>query len=284
MSTLTKVLIILLCIFSFFLCGIVVTYISSATNYKDAFEKQRTNQQALKAKVNALNEQLDKKTGQIKNLQNTSSNKISSLEKGKITVEVELRNAQRENIAYQERINSWAGVVKGLNQTISDIETSLNLTRAELDNIRIEQIKDRKSIDEITTALNEKMAQINAIETERRRLLEQKIGFENKLKQAGVLADIKPVTPTKTSVKPVGIVPSVSLNGLVKAVDINNSLVSISLGSADGVMKGMKFFVMRGDTFICEVTITDVDTEESAGIMDLVQQLPQAGDSLSTEL
>ena len=38
MSTLTKVLIVLLTIASIFLCGIVVTYVASAENYKDKWQ------------------------------------------------------------------------------------------------------------------------------------------------------------------------------------------------------------------------------------------------------
>ena len=65
---------------------------------------------------------------------------------------------------------------------------------------------------------------------------------------------------------------------------MKNSLATISLGSADGVRDGMKFHVTRGDQFICDVLIVDVDTERSVGVLELVQQAPRVGDSASTNL
>ena len=65
-------------------------------------------------------------------------------------------------------------------------------------------------------------------------------------------------------------------------VDLKNSLARISLGSADGVKDSMKFHVTRGDQFICDISIIDIDPEESVGILELVQQPPKANDSVST--
>ena len=66
MSTLTKVLIVLLTIASIFLCGIVVTYVSNAENYRQRFndlrddklaaeENAKQAQQASKEAIDAKN-------------------------------------------------------------------------------------------------------------------------------------------------------------------------------------------------------------------------------------
>jgi len=67
-------------------------------------------------------------------------------------------------------------------------------------------------------------------------------------------------------------------------VDLKNSMAGISLGSADGVKGGMKFHVTRGDQFLCDILIIDVDAEEAVGVLDLVQQQPRVGDKVSTNL
>jgi hypothetical protein len=46
----------------------------------------------------------------------------------------------------------------------------------------------------------------------------------------------------------------------------------------------MKFHVTRGDEFICDILIIEVDTEKSVGVLELVQQLPKVGDNASTNL
>jgi len=46
----------------------------------------------------------------------------------------------------------------------------------------------------------------------------------------------------------------------------------------------MKFHVTRGDEFICDIIITEVDTEEAVGVLDLVVQQPRVGDNAATNL
>jgi hypothetical protein len=61
-------------------------------------------------------------------------------------------------------------------------------------------------------------------------------------------------------------------------------MAGISIGSADGVKEGMRFHVTRGDEFICDILIIDVDAEEAVGVLEYVQQNPRVGDNVSTNL
>ncbi len=61
-------------------------------------------------------------------------------------------------------------------------------------------------------------------------------------------------------------------------------MVSISIGSADGVREGMKFHATRGDAFLYDILIIDVDTEEAVGVLELIQEQPRVGDNVSTNL
>ena len=69
---------------------------------------------------------------------------------------------------------------------------------------------------------------------------------------------------------------------LVIEVDLKNAMATISLGTADGVKKGMNFHVTRGNKFICDISIIDVDTEASVGVLKLVQDQIKVGDSVIT--
>ena len=103
----------------------------------------------------------------------------------------------------------------------------------------------------------------------------------------GVLTTAKvlegPVTPLEESVSAaIPITDQVELQGFINAVDPQSNLVTISIGSADGVRQGMVFHVTRGDTFVCNLRITDVDSEISAGTMEIVVSQPRRGDRIST--
>ena len=46
----------------------------------------------------------------------------------------------------------------------------------------------------------------------------------------------------------------------------------------------MVFHVTRGDEFICDVIVTDVDTNKAAGVLELKLGQPKIGDTVSTKL
>ena len=74
------------------------------------------------------------------------------------------------------------------------------------------------------------------------------------------------------------------MKGLVTAVDLKNSVAEISVGAAQGVRENMKFYVTRGDDFICELWIHYVDSERAIGELKLVQKQPEVGDVVATNL
>ena len=67
-------------------------------------------------------------------------------------------------------------------------------------------------------------------------------------------------------------------------VDLKNSLAVISIGAADGVKEKMRFYVTRGDAFICEILILDVDAERAVGFLERVQTPPKVRDSVSSNI
>ena len=286
MSILTKILIVLLALSSIFLCGIVVTYVASSNNYKAMHEDDEAVKAALRENVASLKEQLNEQTMATERMVADLKSEIQGLEITKEQMQVELANKERNNSVLLERVNSWTGVVKGFEMTISNMEQELSQTRLSLDKGRTEQIQARKSLNEIASQLSEKLVQLDALEAERRRLLEEKSDLEQQM--TGVKVDdaiefIEPVTPSRETVR---LVPAatgeVELRGMVSEVDLANSLVTLSLGTADGVREGLTFHITRGDVFVCNVVITEVDVETSAGTIDIMAEEPQVSDNAST--
>ena len=181
--------------------------------------------------------------------------------------------------------SSWKGVMTGFEQSVRNLQASLSETQEQLDLARKQGIKDQKELNQITADLYEKIVQLQSLEAERRRLLEQKKELEEQVATASVpVREITPVTPLTRDATPVTQTrPTGSdIKGLV--VEVDQNLVTLSVGSADGVREKMVFHVTRGSQFLCDVVITNVDINRSAGIIDLKVQNPQVGDTASTEL
>ena len=294
MSTLTKILIVLLTISSIFLCGIVVTYVANADNYKTKYEDLKRERDGFKEKVNSLTEQLKNKSIEAERLDEKRRKEVALLNEEINKAISNLKNTQTENAELLHRVSSLVSVVETANRTANNQTELFQNTQKELEAVKTEQINDRKKLDDTTNQLLEKMAAIEALDVEKRRLLEDRTALQGKLDQllkpvGREVVVSAPVTPEKTQVKPVEKVAEaatrdINLDGLVRKVDMPNSLVEISLGKTDGVTEGMKFYVTRGDEFICEIEISNVDTEKAVGAMKLIQQEPKTGDKVSTNL
>ena len=167
MSGLTKILIILLTLASIFLCGIVVTYVANAGNYRDKYTTQRTQHDALSRKVSGLNKQLDEKIKQKDELEKKLNDQIAALKIQTDELQVGLKSAQREKAKLEEKVNSWVTVVESFTATAKDKQALLDKTLEELNTLKQQQIKDRKQLAEANTAMVEKMAIIETLDTEK---------------------------------------------------------------------------------------------------------------------
>lgn len=290
MSKLTKILIVLLTLSSIFLCGIVVTYVANADNYRQKYEDLRTDSDSLSRKVRNLTKQVNAKTAEKQGLVDKLGAEIASLKEETVRAQNALKDSEREKSLLLQKVNNFASIVDGFTQTNDQQGLLLKNTLDELNRIRTEQIKERKELNETTTSLIEKMAIIESLEAEKRQLIEEKFELQGRLDEilqptGRVAAAAVPVTQRREAVREAAAaVSEIGLKGLITKLDLKNSLASISIGSADGVKEGMKFHVTRGDEFLCDILIIDTDTEEAVGVLDLVQQQPRIGDNVSTNL
>lgn len=282
MSTLTKILVVLLSLFSLFLCGTVVTYVGTAKNYKSAYEDLKTELTALREKNKSYQQQLEEKKRQMDELSSKLDSEVAKLKVEKTKIEQDLKEARLAKAALDEKVQSLASSALEVEKTVGGMADSLEKTREELDRSRAEEVRLTKNLNEITANLEEKMAQLESLDAEKKRLLEEKSKLEQQLTgKTGSMGDLEPVTVVPDSaMKAIETPVSIALQGTVTAVD--GSLVTLSIGSADGVVKDMIFHVIRSDSFVCDIKITDVDTEVSAGTIQLVQQQPKVGDIAST--
>ena len=287
MSFFTKILIVLLSLFSLWLCASVATYVGTVNNYRVVYEEQKSLSNSLVSENTSLQRRFNEKMAMTKELEAKLNDRIQLLEDEKSKLDVELKNARRTSLEYQGRVNSWAGVLTSFEKTIANLEQSLNLTQEQLNNAHADNIQDRKELNEITASLYEKIVQMQALEADRRRLLEAKLSLEEQINRlSGPDAEavsFEPVTPQRGVARPAAPVSGrVVLQGLI--TEVSKSLVSISLGSENGVKKNMVLQVFRGDEFICNLVVTNVDTSKSAGVLELVQQNPVVGDYVTTRL
>ena len=281
MNSLTKVLVVLLSLFSIFLCGTIVIYIGNANNYKAMYDNERGTNQAIRNSEANLRTLFNEKNSEMKRKVDSLNEHIEEMGNELSASTVKLRSSERLNRDYESRISNWAGVLEGLQTTIANMTMSQRLTQDELDQSRTDLVKLQKELNEITASFYERVVQMQQLEADKRRLLEKLTYIEEK--QTQPVAAGRAVTMKRAAARPVLSVPtSLVINGLIS--DVSASLVTLSVGSADGVAKGMTFYVTRGDNFICDVVVTNVETDKCVGVLELVEAQPRIGDNVSTKL
>jgi cell shape-determining protein MreC len=268
----------------------VVTYVANADNYRQKYNDLRADKDSLSKKVEDLTKQVNENIEQKKQLENKLSSEITSLKAEKSELQTNLDNAEREKAALLQKVNSWTSITKDFYQTTDKQGQLLKNTLEELNKVQTEQVSQRKELDETTKALEEKMAIIETLQAENKRIQEEKTELQNRLDKflqpiGKTAAAAVPVTPREEAARPATTeARDIALQGLVTAVDLKNSMATISIGTADGVKEGMRFHVTRGNEFLCDILIIDADIKEAVGVLELVQQQPNVGDTVSTNL
>lgn len=280
MSAFTKILTVLLSLASIFLCGVVISYVASNNNVKAKHDKLQSDYKVLQSSKNVATARANEVQLEAEQQVSELKGKLASNEAEKNQLAIDLTNAQHTAVKWQDRVNSWTGVVKSFEQTIADMEVALQATRQMLSEEQAKNITTNAKLNEMTTSLDEHIVMLNALKAENRRLLEQKAALEV---QANSATSSNVVTQVKDSAMPASAPSSYTkITGLVS--EVSENLISLSIGSSDGVVKGMKFHVTRGTTFICDVVITDVDTDVAAGVLELKKANPKTGDTVSNIL
>ena len=293
MSTLTKVLIVLLTFSSIFLCATVVNYVASADNYKEKYQNLNANYQAAKKNEDNAKTQLNTTIVEKDKNAEKLGQQIAALEDQISKLKTDLATALRNKDDADRKVNSWAAIVMDFSKTIENNEKLVKNAIAERDAKEAQRIKLDKELKDTTAALMENMAIVKQLQDESKRLIEEKTDLQNKLdlylQQYGkAVGEPVPVTPEKGAVTMAPPVENINLNGSITDVDLKNLLAEISIGKADGVREGMRFHLTRGDRFICDMVVLDVWPEKAVGWLDLVQDKqqdkPQINDRASTNL
>jgi myosin heavy subunit len=297
LSTLTKVLIVLLTVFSIFLCGIVVTYVANAENQKERADGLQRNIQTARANQADAEQQLEDEKARAQAEKTKLDQQITELGARITALEGNLDLATRERDQLVQKVANMTAAVENATAASQKQTELFEAAQQEVQDLRADQDNRKKELDETNQMLLEKLALIAQLEGKVRQLTEENQEVESSLnqylQQYGRVAT-RPATtvaPAGTAVQPVVMGPTaqtrlISLSGQVTGVDMNSGFVEISIGAASGVRPQMKFHILRGDRVVADLRILETWPDKAVGTVQLLQQgaAPRAGDKVTTNL
>jgi uncharacterized coiled-coil DUF342 family protein len=271
------------------LCAFVVSYVASAESYKE--KADANHQQFLQEQERAERDKkdLDTAKAQFAQREKDLNGQITDLRNQLSSATSELSRQKAEVARLLDEADKWTTLADGFKQAEEDQRQLLANAQNELEKARAEGVNLKKQLDETSTSLLQKDAVLKSLQDKVKSLEEEKTELLNRLNEplkaiGREVTSRTPVTAAPENVAPASPVTNIDIKALVTAVDMKNSMAAVSVGSADGVSKGMRFHVTRGDQFICDILIISVDVEESVGVLELVRQQPIVGDNASTNL
>ncbi|MHC4665128.1 MAG: hypothetical protein ACYS9T_04110 [Planctomycetota bacterium] len=290
MSTLTKIVAVLLTLSAIFLCGIVATYVATAESWKEQYDNLKHQYDAAVAKKKNADKLLEQEQNKYRLQEEELKTQVAALNIKIESLNGELQAAEREKKDLLLRVNDLVTALETASQTANQQTRLFENAQTDLAAVRADLITESQALKERTDELIEKMAIIDTLTAQKKQLDEKTSELLRQLDQQRrpvAIETVPPrvVTPEPTMVQPVPpVVEPIGLQGSVTAVDLKNSLAEISIGQAHGVKESMRFHVLRGDEFVCDLLIFFVDAERSVGILERVRSQPRAGDNVATNL
>jgi len=285
LSTLTKIFALLVSALSLFLCGVVVTFFSSADRYREEAEQWQVKAQAAQINDLAAQAALTKYMQEQETATRQLRENIASMH-----MLLEDRNRQLAAVNKESGVNislanTAVTTMGALRETIANMQTSQDALAQALQQSRNQMIEAQTQMVELTRHLNSEKVKTEQLENLRRQNLEKIRALEDD--NASIHRQLKKVTLSSSEFQDDEKVSmartelaGVPIRGEITEIDGDN--VAISVGSASGVRKDTRFWITRGDKFLGNLEVVYVESNESVGRLANTQGVVVRGDTVTT--
>jgi multidrug efflux pump subunit AcrA (membrane-fusion protein) len=273
LSPLTKLFVGLLVVLSLLLTASTVTFVSTLDNQRQKAQQAQQQVEAEKARADALLTQAQSDASQAQEAQRLAQAQVEQLKQQSnadqaLLKDHDLKVAQltADRAIQAADITRMAEALKASEDTKSKMNDMVVALRGANDQALQQAAQSSQQISDLTNKLEVTERERRYATEQLEELRGQNAKLSNAIQEMGrnpreILASISP-----------GAVASVApkINGVVRDVRTiaNLPYATISVGSADGVVKGMVFnIVERNGTFLGKLTIDTVELNESTGRM-----------------
>ena len=271
MTPVTKILVVLVCLFAFIFTPLTIGFVAQsyhwktlAESYKGTIDTMVANERATLAQaastVSYYQAQREDDRRKRQELQDT----IAGLERTneQLTQEKQALEASRASWeSSAQTLSAQLKVIGNHNVALSDENKRLTTSEQDLQarNIGLQDRVQELSANAVTLAqqLRQKIEEMTAIRQENDQLRQSL--------QLGKASEVL-TSAAQPSAKAGAPAPKSEIHGSVTEVRANEGLASVDVGSAAGITEGMVMAVIRNNDYICDLVITDkIDPTQAVG-------------------
>jgi hypothetical protein len=280
--------VILLVVLSLLLSAGMVVFVSQVENYKDSNDKMKgqltaatSERDRARADMEAVQASAQEAVKQASTQVEQAKQDMNRVQQTLIDRDTQLGQAKSQAAIQAADLTRLAEAMKASETTKGQLEQTLNDLRQGNDKFLQQNAQLNQTVTDLTNRLE-------VTERERKFLAEQLTEAKNQVeKQAGMLRDagVSPAQYAAAGTR-AGAPP---INGVIKAIRPIAGIpyATISVGSADGVAKGMEFKIVNRESgeFLGVLTVDSVELNEATGRLSgpKVAQI-RAGSEVKTQL
>jgi len=174
-------------------------------------------------------------------------------------------SAEKEN--QEKRLQELTEQFKGLNIAMTKLTQEKDAYRNERDGAMKEADDLRTMYAELEARHHNTLADLANLKESLRQTSEEKAALESRI------AWVTQNYPDVKFPEQVPAIPTQKLQGLVKSIDNEAKVAEINLGTDDGVVQGMKFYIYDGDEmkYLATLTVTMVSKDGAAGDLSAIR-------------
>lgn len=290
MTTLTKILVVLVCLFAFIFTPMAISFAARTYNwrqlaneYQEAAETSLAHERAALATAATAIEQYKASRDQERNRADDAEQRVAALEQ-------QVADVTQKRMDLERARDSWEASARRLSSLMDVVSTDNSNLREENERLK----KSEQTLQAQLIQCEDDLADMSANNVILARYLQQRkeelasIRRENEqLREAlrlGRAAEPLVSTPDETA-RPGAVAAQREIRGSVVEFNQARGIVQIDVGSNAGVAPGMIMCVVRDENYICDLEITG-DVTPNAAIGRIVNpggRQPRAGDRVVDE-
>ena len=267
MSPLTKVFVVLLVVLALLLTAATVTFVSTQETFNTALTTARGDADAQRAQVQQLQAQLSAAQAQVSEARLTANQQIAAAQNAArerqqliVQLEEQLRKTERDKVQLTADLSR-------LTEALAASETTKSQLQEIVTNLR--DVADRRQTEnaQLSTAINDLTNRLEQTERDRRFFAEQLAELRQQNERISAAARRAGIDLRQVVAQTVG--GDVRINGVIRNTRTIAGMeyATISVGSADGVQRGMEFNIIDRESgnFLGILTVDTVEANEATG-------------------
>ena len=271
MNTLTKLFVVLLVITSILTAAAAVVFVSRVQPLQDLLTAQKLTADTMRAQAASANAALERARQQLSdnladqvNTAKAAADQVRTLQSQLEADQTTIAQLQTEKAGRDSNVNT-------LTAGVSEATATMNKLMEQVTNLRTSNDTLVKRIEDYSHRNSELNAQVEALGSRQSDTEEQLESAKEDQQKLAAYVKNHGGNPDEIVAENTAYGPGApDISGVVRDKSVINgkTWVTINVGSADGVAKGMKFYVLSGGEFLGIVTVDTVDSNDAIGMLE----------------